>query len=326
MMRCFKVAAVAAVLAGSVAVVALAAEKPKVPSGKPTATEPSVAIIGTGLDYTRPELASALRRDAELEIVGWDFVDNDTRPFESESMIGVPVTSDRNGTGTRLASVLASHMLLIPIRIDPARPQSLAKGIGFAARTSVRVVLLPNIAAHPTNWTVLLAAAAKFPDQLFIVAADETLATDMAHATWKTARALPNVVVVGGEQAGASSDHEAWRTFIYAGPCGNDIHQLQQSDKPLALGALATMAQLAVRAMAANSGPSRSLNAQGSDLKRRLLHTIAEDLVQQSTPIEKNMKTRVASGLAKQAMEASKSDPARSSWRLATGCYTGELN
>jgi hypothetical protein len=303
-------------------VTASAAEKPKVPSGSPTAVEPSVAIVGAGLDYTRPELAAALRRDAELEIVGWDFVDNDRRPFEGKSAVVNPATSERNGTGTRLASVLADAMLLIPVRVDPANPQSLAKGIGFAARTSVRIVLLPNIAANPTNWNVLLAAAPEFPNQLFIASADEALVTDVALATWKKARALPNVIVVGGEQPGSSSDNrdkESWRTFIHVAACGNAIHHLQQNDKPLALGALAAMARQALEAQKASPQPVGPL---GADLKRRVLESIAADLGRKAAATEKNMKTWVASGFAKQALATGASDPAVSSWRLATGCYT----
>ena len=300
--------------------VADAAEKPSVPTGKPTATEPSIAIVGTGLDYTRPNLAAALRRDAELEIVGWDFIDNDRRPFEGKSVVTTPATSERNGTGTRLASELAGDMLLIPVRVDAAKPPSLALGIGFAARTSVAVVVVPNIGVNPTNWTVLLAAAAEFPQQLFIVPADEALATDVASATWKTARALPNVIVVGGAQTGSSSDNrdkDTWRTFVHVAPCGNAIHHLQQHDKPLALGALAIMARLAVRAQAR----PKELNGRGgADLKRRLISEINDDLQQQSNSADTTVKTWVASGYAKQAL-TNASDPARSSWRLATGCY-----
>ena len=321
MTRRLTVAAVFGALALATAT-ASAAEKPKVPTGKPTAIEPSVAIVGAGLDYTRPEIAAALRRDAELEIVGWDFVDNDRRPFEGRSAVINPATSERNGTGTRLASVLADAMLLIPVRVDPANPQSLAKGIGFAARTSVRVVLVPNISANPINWQVLLAAAPEFPNQLFIVPADEALATDVAAAAWKKARALPNVIVVGGEQTGSSSDNrdkESWRAFIHVAACGNAIHHLQQNDKPLALGAVAAMARLTLDAQKASPQP---VGPTGADLKRRVLGFIAADLGQKSAPAEQNMKTWVASGFAKQALATGNSDPARSSWRLATGCYT----
>jgi hypothetical protein len=256
-------AALAALTA--VATTAVAAEKPKVPVGAPTAVEPSAAIVGNGLDYTRPELAAALRRDAELEIVGWDFIDNDRRPFEGRSAVINPATSERNGTGTRLASVLAATMLLIPVRVDLTNPQSLAKGISFAARTSVRVVLVPNISGNPTNWQVLLAAAREFPNQLFLVPADEALATDVAAATWKRARALPNIVVVGGEQTGSSSDNrdkESWRTFIHVAACGNTIHHLQQNDKPLALGAVAAMARQVV---AAQKSPPQPVGPTGAE-------------------------------------------------------------
>jgi hypothetical protein len=295
--------------------------KPKVPPGSSTATEPSVAILGLGLDYTRPEIAAALRRDAELEIVGWDFVDNDRRPFDSKSGAAHPATSERNGVGTRLASVLATSTLLIPVRIDPTKPQSLALGIGFAGRASVRVVAVPHISANPANWQVLLAAAIEFPSQLFIVAADEALATEVAAATWKRARALPNVVVVGGEQTGSSSDNrdkESWRSFIHVSACGNSIHHLQQNDKPLALGAVAEMVRLATNALRNLDKP---VGPTGADLKRRLLADIADDLSRKAAETDKSMKVWVASGFAKQALAGS-SDPQLSSWRLTTGCYT----
>jgi hypothetical protein len=313
-------AALAALTA--VATTAVAAEKPKVPVGAPTAVEPSAAIVGNGLDYTRPELAAALRRDAELEIVGWDFIDNDRRPFEGRSAVINPATSERNGTGTRLASVLAATMLLIPVRVDLTNPQSLAKGISFAARTSTTRTLVPNISVNPTNWQVLLAAAREFPNQLFLVPADEALATDVAAATWKRARALPNIVVVGGEQTGSSSDNrdkESWRTFIHVAACGNTIHHLQQNDKPLALGAVAAMARQVV---AAQKSPPQPVGPTGADLKRRLLAFMAEDLSQKAAPAEKSMKTWVISGFAQRALASGTSDPAVSSWRLATGCYS----
>jgi hypothetical protein len=321
------VAAAAFVVLALASIPTSASEKPKVPSGQATAVEPSVAIVGTGIDYTRPELASAIRRDAEFEIVGWDFVDNDRRPFEGRSIVTTPLTSERNGIGTRLASVLSNGVLLIPVRIDPANPQSLAKGIGFAARTNVQVVVLPSISANRTNWQVLLAAALEFPNQLFIVAADEALATDVAAATWKTARSLPNVLVVGGEQTGSSSDNrdkESWRSFIHVAPCGNAIHHLQQHDKPLALGALAAMVR---HVLDAQSAPTASVASQtagpsGAVLKRRVLAFMAADLNQKAAPTEKSMKTWVISGYAKQALTTGTSDPAVSSWRLTTGCYT----
>jgi hypothetical protein len=316
---------IVAAIAGAqlcVATATMAADKPKVPLGKPTAVEPSIAIVGTGLDYTRLELAAALRRDAELEIVGWDFVDNDRQPFEGRSAVINPATSERNGVGTRLASVLGANMLLIPIRVNATDPQSLAKGIGFAARTGVRIVAVPNISANLTNWQVLLAAASQFPNQLFIASADEALATDVAAATWKKARALPNVIIVGGEQTGSSSDNrdkESWRTFIHVAACGNTIHHLQQSDKPLALGAIAAMAR---QALEAQTGGVSTMGTTGADLKSHLLAFIAADLSAKAAATEKTMRTWIISGFAKQAVTSNTSDPAISSWRLVTGCYT----
>ncbi len=40
-----------------------------------------MVLLTRGLDYTRPEIAKLLARDGEGELIGWDFVDNDNRPF-----------------------------------------------------------------------------------------------------------------------------------------------------------------------------------------------------------------------------------------------------
>jgi hypothetical protein len=206
------------------------------------------------------------------------------------------------------------------VRVDPAKPASLGLGIGFAGRTNVRVVVVPNINANPVNWQVLLAAAAQFPNQLFIVPADEPMEPALAASTWQRARELPNVIVVAGELAPSASDNRnisVWRTFAHIGPCGNPIHHLQQNDKPLALGAVAAMARLATEALAAVAqvGPT------GADLKRRTLADIDADLARKAASTDKSMKAWVTTGFARQALADVSADPSRSGWRLLTGCY-----
>ncbi len=41
-----------------------------------------VAVIDTGVDYTHPDLASHLLRDQSNNVIGFDFVDNDSDPMD----------------------------------------------------------------------------------------------------------------------------------------------------------------------------------------------------------------------------------------------------
>lgn len=66
--------------AGAAAMAADAPRKPKLPPG----VDPgglAMAVIGDGIDYTRPEIATRLARDGEGELVGFDLVDRDRLPF-----------------------------------------------------------------------------------------------------------------------------------------------------------------------------------------------------------------------------------------------------
>ena len=92
----------------------------------------AIAIISTGIDYTRPDVARLLARDGEGELIGWDFVDGDNRPY-------MPAEVYHSDLAVRLGSALQARA--IALRIDPSRPQMVAQAIDFAARTPARLVL-----------------------------------------------------------------------------------------------------------------------------------------------------------------------------------------
>ena len=59
------------------------ASEPKVPAGlDPGGT--AIAILGDGIDYTKPVIAKRLARDGEGDLIAWDFVDNDIRPYAKD--------------------------------------------------------------------------------------------------------------------------------------------------------------------------------------------------------------------------------------------------
>ena len=139
--------------------------KPKVPPG----TDPggiAIAIVGYGLDYTDPEIARRLARDGEGEIIGWDLVDGDNRPYARTDIAAPPDGSD----GTRLAKLLLStysHARLVPVRIVSFDPPALSQAMSFVVRTPARIVAFPVSSAAAQDW--LRQRAGLVSQMLFVV-------------------------------------------------------------------------------------------------------------------------------------------------------------
>lgn len=126
-----------------------------------------VAIIGRGLDYTDPAIAQRLTRDGEGEITGYDFLDNDRRPYARDS--DDKAASDTNSARIILAEGQATS--LIAVRTDVSDARSLAKAIGFAAKSPTRIIVILVPYGDPQMRGVLHSAAQHFADKLFIVPA-----------------------------------------------------------------------------------------------------------------------------------------------------------
>ena len=154
---------------------AQSAGKPRVPPGRDPGGA-AVAIVGDGIDYTWPAIAARLARDGEGEIVGWDFIDNDRRPFER-------CQGDRRSNAT-CASARALRIVrdapaarLVVVRASADRPQSLVQAFAFIAAGSARIVLLaPASASGSTDVPerFLVEAAQRYPTLLIIVAASDS--------------------------------------------------------------------------------------------------------------------------------------------------------
>src|SRR5215813_6387373 len=102
-----------AVLAETPASQLLAPKKPPVPPGRDPGGV-AVALIGTGIDYTLPQVASRLARDGEGELIGWDLQDEDRRPFDRSKGSAPP---EWGGDGTLIASLLVRDgaVRLVPV-------------------------------------------------------------------------------------------------------------------------------------------------------------------------------------------------------------------
>ncbi len=136
------------------------AKKPKLPPGHDPGGQ-AIIILTTGIDYTQPELAARLARDGEGDLIGWDTIDGDNRPFATD------------GEGTALAIALgnAPGVRIVVIRIDPNKAASLMTAVQFVARMPGRVIVMPQLPGEVALRTPLFTAFGQLADRTFIVPA-----------------------------------------------------------------------------------------------------------------------------------------------------------
>jgi hypothetical protein len=167
-------------------------QDPKLPIGRDPGGI-AVALVTTGLDYTHPDLAPRLARDGEGELIGWDFVDSDNRPFAAKPAQAAGEASE----GTELARLLLAvyaRARLVPVRVKAGDPVSVAQAVAFVSRTPARIVAIPFASATRADWEPFRQAAERLGKELLLVVpAGE--ASDTGEA-WPAAFSLPNAVAV----------------------------------------------------------------------------------------------------------------------------------
>ncbi len=183
---------------------------PAVPPGQDPGGIP-VALIGPGLDYTLPHLAHMLSRDGEGEITGYDFIDDDRRPFEAKD------AADGLGSGTRIAEIVTGEgqaATLIAVRAKMDDAVTLTKAIKFAAQSPTRIIAIDRAFVTPLDMEMFNSAAHHYREHLFIVAAGDG-GTDLdpaANARFgdKHPRAANLLVVAACDQKGALAPQSNW--------------------------------------------------------------------------------------------------------------------
>lgn len=212
----------------------VAPEKPVVPPDR----DPGgvlVALIAQGIDYRLPGLAGKLARDGEGEVVGWDVVDNDRRPFD-QNQGNAP--EEQGGDATAIATRMiagGAAARLAPIRVDAEDASSIARGIRLAGQIRARVVLVPMWSRESARWHLFATAAGAQPATLFVLAAADG---EKPEEAFPAAFALDNAIVVS------------------SGPEREESPGFEGQPRALTSGrlALAITASRAVRLLAADPG------------------------------------------------------------------------
>ena len=172
--------------------------KPKLPPGLDPGGV-AIAILSTGIDYPSSDIAQRLARDGEGELIGWDLVDGDNRPFNAKA---ADTPAAWGGDGNALLRAIGQPgRRVVPVRIDPRDPVSLAKAVAFAAHTPARIVVVPMWTAKADEWAALGMAVRGFVDLLFIVAAGDEGKDIDREPVWPAAFGHGNVLVVSAPVA-----------------------------------------------------------------------------------------------------------------------------
>jgi len=95
-----------------------------------------------------------LARDGEGELIGWDLEDKDRKPFDKSKGGTRP---EWGGDGTLVASLLLSTQAarLIPVRVDPGDPASLARALAFVALTACSCRGAADVGTTRADWEPL---------------------------------------------------------------------------------------------------------------------------------------------------------------------------
>lgn len=166
---------------------------PQLPTGDGTAL---LAHVDTGVNYLLPALQPHLARDRQGRPVGYDFWDDDDRPFDADPR-GNPYFPQHHGT--TVFSVLAREAPDIGIAIYrfPA-PDMCRFGdlITHMAHREVRIVSLSMGSHEISDWTCFEVAAKANPQMLFIVSAGNDGRDLDRVPVFPAALSLVNMVVV----------------------------------------------------------------------------------------------------------------------------------
>lgn len=177
------------------------------PSGAPEPLDPQVppgmdpggVLVGhidSGVNYLLPEIAARLARRADGSPLGWDFWDDDPRPFDVNATAN-PFFPLHHGTA--VASILlaeAPAARLAPYRYP--RPDMARMGAVVEALTAAGagIVMMPMGSRRQDDWRAFAEAVGRHPEILFVVSAGNDGRDIDKAPVYPAALDLPNLLVV----------------------------------------------------------------------------------------------------------------------------------
>lgn len=157
----------------------------------------TVALLDTGVNYLQAAIAERLARAPDGAVLGYDFEDDDPRPFDLNLALS-PFHPGRHGTLVANALLReAAPVRLIPLRYPRSQPEKLADAVELAARQGAKILLVGLGGRRAEDWQGFAAALRKHPELLAIVSAGRDGEDIDDRAYYPAALGLPNVLTVG---------------------------------------------------------------------------------------------------------------------------------
>jgi hypothetical protein len=168
---------------------------PPVPPAPPAAGI-VVALLDTGVNYLQPRIAQHLARRADGSSLGYDYWDDDPRPFDV-NILGSPFYPARHGTTlANLLLDLTPDIALLPLRFPRPDPTRLGDAVDRAAASGARVLLV-GLSTSRGDWRNFREAVLRHPQMLVVASAGSEGEDIDDRAVYPAALALPNQITIG---------------------------------------------------------------------------------------------------------------------------------
>lgn len=160
-----------------------------------TAAALRVALVDSGVDYRQDFINERLARHEDGSLIGYDFWDMDTLPFDAHPSPRGFVQRH----GTAIASVLlreAPDVSLVPYRYPRPEMQRMQDLVEHAADNDVRIIGLPLGGNRRDQWLAFDAVARRHPEILFVASAGNNGRDIDQDPVYPAVLDMPNLLVV----------------------------------------------------------------------------------------------------------------------------------
>ncbi len=167
---------------------------PRLPPLQPARVR--VAMVDSGVNYQLPEIANALARDNEGNLIGYDFWEMDRLPYDAHPAQS-PFRVQRHGT--RTASIVireAPGIAIVPYRYPRPDMSRMKDLIEHASDNDVRIVGMPLGSNRFTDWAAFQKAAEAHSHILFIASAGNNGRDIDQRGVYPAALEIDNMLVV----------------------------------------------------------------------------------------------------------------------------------
>ena len=158
--------------------------------------EPLLALVDTGVNYNLPMVQEHLAIDQHGQLIGYDFWDNDDRPFDKDPRKNAFFPLHH---GTTVFSALSRELgdLKIAIYRFPAQDMCLFNDlIDHAEKVGVKIINMSMGSYSRDDWKCFYDGAKKHPQILFVISAGNDGFNIDSNPVFPASLELANMVVV----------------------------------------------------------------------------------------------------------------------------------